>query len=321
MQTSEAIAMRPIPRAWRASDIRVEDVLRTFGPDAQDEVLAWLAAAPAHREIEELVVSRAMLPDFRAEVESELETLDHGAGFVVFEPIRGLDREQHRIVSWLISNALGDPEPQDPQGRQRYLVFDRGGERTLQQGARYHQTRQGGDFHTDNMQLRTDPVYLGLSCVASAMLGGETILVSGLTVHEMLQELPIDLETLERPFLWEQRGVSGVYEAPLISYDAAGEPHFRYQRAYIEAAHAKAGHPLTARQVSALNTLDAIFELSAVQFRCTLTPGQMAVVNDTQIFHARTPFIDFNRATEVYDFALEPGNRLMERTWITRHRA
>ena len=53
----------------------------------------------------------------------------------------------------------------------------------------------------------------------------------------------------------------------------------------------------------------------------TLTPGQMAVVNDTQIFHARTPFIDFNGATEVYDFALEPGNRLMERTWITRHRA
>ena len=305
-------------RAWRAQDVRLDDVLYPFSRDAQAEIARCLAAVPPYAEIADVPVDPTTLPTLAREVLSRLPELDHGGGFVIFEPMPGLSREQHRIVSWVISNVLGTPEPQDHEGRRRHLVYDRGGDRTLRQGARYHQTRQGGDFHTDNMQLRDARLYLGLSCVAPAMLGGESILVSGFTVHEMLERVPRDLATLRQPFLWQQRGVSDVYKAPLVGYDAAGEPHFRYQRAYIEAAHEQAGQPLTARQVSALNTLDAILELSEVQFRATLTAGQMVVFNDTQIFHARTPFIDRNEPTEAYDFAREPGNRLLERTWITR---
>jgi hypothetical protein len=156
------------------------------------------------------------------------------------------------------------------------------------------------------------------------MLGGESIVVSGQAVHDLLAaRAPRVLEVLARDFWWECRGFSDdFFRAPVLFFGADGGPRFRYLRDYLESAHRRRGAPLDEEQLWALDALDSALELSELQFRCTLAPGEILVLDDLRMFHGRTSFSDFLEAPPPDREAPgAPSRRCFERLWISKRAA
>ncbi|WP_341279865.1 TauD/TfdA family dioxygenase [Paenibacillus sp. FSL H8-0537] len=241
-------------------------------------------------------------------------------GFMVLKPLQELSLHENRFLSWIVISLLGEPLVQNKEGAKIIHVYDRDRTKKMEDGARYHQTRQGGSIHTDNVNVPVKWEYLVMHCVATAMVGGETILLNGNDIYNYLKEsLPDVLSTLEAPFYWEYRGISdGTYQAPIVTYSEEGVAQFRYLRDYLESAHQKSGNPLTAKQLSALDALDSILEISDLQSRFFLEQGETLIINDSQVFHGRTTFSDFENA-EVVDLDFTAGKRYkrtIDRAWV-----
>lgn len=228
---------------------------------------------------------------------------------------------KHRV--WTFASLLGSPMVQKHLNHHIIEVYDRGGE-TVEGGARYHQTKQGAYIHNDGV---SDPLpidFLVLACGQKAQIGGESILIDASAIYLVLTEYPEILSVLEGNFLFENRGMSDEevqFEAPIICLDSDGVPTIRYFRAYIEAAHEKAGKPLTSRQVEAMDFLDTLLDQTAVQTRIMLEPGQMLITADDRFLHTRTSFLDRSQPIkDIPDQAnLQDLNRYMLRVWLRKN--
>ena len=313
-------------KAWFGTDLAEQDVTFTFSTAAAREIRAHLESvdrlAPGVLDLAE-----PQLPQTRHEAEALRRLVEEVRGFAIVEPLPGLDGvSERRAVAWLIGSLVGAPVEQSAEGVKVVHVYDRDRSRRMQDGARYHQTRHGGSIHTDNVNRPETWDYLLMTCLFQAMVGGESIVVSGVTVYHLLRErAPRALEILARDFWWECRGFSeDCFRAPVLWFDFRGEPQFRYLRDYLEGAHLKKGKPLSDDQLWALDTLDSALELSDLQFRHDLAPGQTLVIDDKQMFHGRTSFSDLRDAVP-YDAAPHQGGgpfrRCLDRLWIRKHAA
>jgi hypothetical protein len=227
------------------------------------------------------------------------------------------------ILNPLIGQILGDLLVQNEQGDKVISVYDRDRLGSMFHGARYHQTREGGSIHTDNVNVPDLWDFLYLSCISPALVGGENILVDGLSVHKKLKEsFPRALKVLESPFTWEMRGVADeLYRAPIITYNENEEPLFRHLRPYMESAHEKAGEPLSSEQLYAIDVLDALTNSSEFQKRYRMKKGDVLITKDAQVLHGRTCFSDDIEAVTLENYENGKGNtikRTMERLWIKK---
>ncbi len=277
-------------------------------------------------ELRECSLSTVAHPAALRHLASDLETVRHeverGRRFCVLE--LGDDWPVHTIPSAIaiIAGRLGDVLPQDSQGTRGIYVWDRDETRKMADGARYHQTHEGGSIHTDNVNQPRIWDYLVFGCIAGSYAGGETILVDARDVHDVLQtKYPDALNVLRGDFVWEYRGIKDdLYVAPVITYSDRGECQFRYLRPYLESAHQKARTPLTHAQVRALDLLDAVLQLSTLQIRFTLTPGQILITRDCQVLHGRTPFVDAPDAVSIDEAQPNmPLKRTLVRYWVAKN--
>lgn len=221
----------------------------------------------------------------------------------------------------VIAPLFGELLVQNEKGDKVIMVYDRDRTASMHQGARYHQTREGGSIHTDNVNIPEIWNYLFLSCLEPAEVGGENILVNGLAVHQELKtKFPKALKVLEDNFYWEMRGVKdALYQAPIITYDNLGRPLFRHLRPYMESAHIKAQVPMTSEQLYAVDVLDAITNSSEFQMRYRMKRGDILITRDAQVLHGRTCFSDALEAVSFDDYHQGKGKilkRTMERLWV-----
>ncbi|GAB4416393.1 MAG: hypothetical protein OHK0056_24640 [Bacteriovoracaceae bacterium] len=221
----------------------------------------------------------------------------------------------------VIAPLFGELLIQNEKGDKVIMVYDRDRTASMHQGARYHQTREGGSIHTDNVNIPEIWNYLFLSCLEPAEVGGENILVNGLAVHrELKTKFPKALNVLENNFYWEMRGVKdALYQAPIITYNKKGEPLFRHLRPYMESAHIKAQVPMTSEQLYAIDVLDAITNSSEFQMRYRMRRGDILITRDAQVLHGRTCFSDALEAVSFEDYHQGKGKilkRTMERLWV-----
>jgi hypothetical protein len=252
--------------------------------------------------------------------------LIEGPGVVVIEAIDDLTPRMRQAVVAIIAECFGEPLVQDNLGNRILHVYDRDRSKRMSDGARYHQTREGGSLHTDNVNAPDPWEFLVFGCVQPALIGGESVLVHGELVHYLLEQIaPEALDVLRQPFHWEYRGIAdALYQAPIITYDAQGRPHYRYLRPYLESAHRKANTPLDARQAWALDVLDSAMELEAMQLRIALRAGDILVTHDSRILHGRTSFADYYESTTIADYEKHPElqvRRTFERAWVKRRLA
>lgn len=222
----------------------------------------------------------------------------------------GLD--DFRALATELSESLGELMVQNEAGDVVVEVYDRNVGR-IEEGARYHQTRQGGDIHTDSVNRPEPMQFLALACAAPAVMGGESIIVRAKDVYARLKETPDVIECLSEDFVFEGRGMNSdnaLFRIPVLKV-VDGKPQFRYLRSYIASAHDRAEEPLTPKQQHAFDVLDCLLEMSAHQHRFALKAGQILFANDTATFHGRTSFVDGPVAGAFSD------RRHMLRYWIT----
>ena len=99
-----------------------------------------------------------------------------------------IDHLLMRNITEIASSFLGNLVSQNKHGEKNVVVYDRGRNLSIKNGARYHQTREGGSIHTDNVNVSSRWKYMILSCLAEGQVGGETILVNGNDVYNQLKK-------------------------------------------------------------------------------------------------------------------------------------
>jgi len=232
-------------------------------------------------------------------------TLEEGRGLakVTGLAVERYDEEDLRRVWYGIGLHLGTPVSQSRAGLRMKVIRDEGaavgevhGQLRDADGATFlssaARTVSNGmlRFHTD----RTDVV--GLLCAGQAEAGGLSKVASTVAVHnEILRRRPDLLEVLYRPYprsrLGEEKGGDTmVYMLPVFGLrDGRFTSH--YSRTYIEAAQKMPEVPrLTPQQVEAMDLLAEIAD--SLCYRMRLEPGDMQLLNNHVIYHARDAFTD-----------------------------
>ena len=224
-------------------------------------------------------------------------TLDQGRGFVVLDriPVDQCSPSRTQALFRLLGHMFGHPMTQDVAGTLLFDVKDKGYDVT--RGARFSGTTAESSFHTDNAFGQVVPDLVALLCLRPAAKGGESQLISAATLHNRLLSRHNDLlPCLYEPFYFDRRGEflpgeSPISQNPIFSW-ASGELTVRYMHYYIEVGHQKAGHPLTRRQLRALEVLERFLRLPELRLEFRLRPGQVLLTNNHWILHNRTAFED-----------------------------
>ena len=207
---------------------------------------------------------------------------------------------------------FGRPVAQDVAGTLLFDVKDKGYDAT--RGARFSGTTAESSFHTDNAFGRVVPDLVALLCLRPAVKGGESQLISAVTLHNRLLSRHADLlPCLYQPFWFDRRGEflpdeSPISQNPIFSW-ASGELTVRYLHYYIEVGHQKARRPLTRRQLRALEVLENLLRRPELRVEFRLRPGQVLLTNNHRILHNRTAF---------QDSTLPGERRHYVRLWISR---
>ena len=248
------------------------------------------------------------------------EELENGLGLIRLKglPVERYSTDQLKAIWFALGQHIGTPVSQSVTGERLLgltdegskaadrgaLDADGGGGQFLASRARAYSTGELR-FHTD----RADVV--GLLCVRQAKQGGVSRLASAVAIHNaMLDRRPDLLEYLFQDYPRSRFGeevddASAHYMLPVFTVHE-GKFATHYSRTYIEASQTNPAVPrLTEAQMEALDLLAGLgTELS---LDMTLEPGDIQLLNNHVIYHARTPYEDHD----------DPDRkRLLLRLWL-----
>lgn len=245
------------------------------------------------------------LPSMTALLDDALSILEDGRGFVVVQgiPVDQLSEQENVLALAGISRHLGELVAQSVRGNKIELITDQG--RPLDHTSRGYAGTRGLAFHTDGSD------YAALLCLTTAAEGGESLVASATAVYETIRyECPDLLAVLERGLFHHRRGEQAEGEPavlpgrqPVFRIDA-GRMHVFYNRNPAEWL-AREGIIVSASETNAQDLLDAVLERKDIQLRMPLQSGDLQILNNYTVLHARTPYRDTDQQ-----------KRRMLRTWI-----
>jgi hypothetical protein len=284
------------PSAWRGEELRRSDAwMHTFTASELSELHRALARVHASAlTLPEIGREDFPLPTLGPRLKTLRHELLHGRGFAL---LRGLPMERYALedaaaIYWGIGAWFGRPRSQNARGHLLGHVRDVGYDLN-DPNVRTYQTTKRQYYHTDSVDL------VALLCVRKAKSGGLSSLVSSVTAYnELLSRRPDVLPTLFEPFHVDRRGevppgMAPWFSLPIFNWHG-GVLTTIYVRRYIESAQRFPEAPrLTARQIEALDALDAVLEDPRVHLQMAFEPGDIQLVHNHQILHDRTEFEDW----------------------------
>ena len=238
--------------------------------------------------------------------------LAEGIGFFIIDGKCFTDFSKEELIEIYqnVCRILGTLYVQNNKNQKLVQVQDSG--KSMKSGGRYHQTKEGGSYHTDSPQWEKVPDFIGMCCINPAKKGGESKFVSAYSIHnKMLKEHKQFLEMLYQQFHFDKRGEFESKESPTVF-----EPIFtynnnqlkcRYLRDYINDGQMIQNTPLSKEQNEALDIFDKIIHDENLVVSYKLRQNEMVFFNNNRVMHGRTAFEDFE--------GIE-NKRLMIRTWI-----
>ena len=225
--------------------------------------------------------------------ELALKLLD-GIGFEVIKglPVKRYSPEMIATIFFGIGAHLGDARSQNADGHLLGHVRDIGAN-SNDQNTRIYQTSQRQTFHTDSADV------VGLICINDAKKGGDSLLVSAVTIFNHMVELrPNLVEYLFDPIATDRRGEVPPGELPYLTIPPLSlEDNLLtvfYQRQYIDSAQRfDDAMKLSKRHVEALDLFDTLANDPALHLSMRLRPGDMQFVYNHAFLHDRTGFVDW----------------------------
>lgn len=287
------------PAAWRGPDLAARgDWLAWLTPAQIDELeTAMQGALAAGIPLARLTAADFPLPTLGPWLAELRAQLLHGRGFALLRglPVARYSREQVAAIFLGIGAHLGRARSQNAAGHLLGHVCDLG-RSSADPNVRIYQTHERQTFHTDSCDV------VGLLCLREAQRGGDSLLVSALSIFNALRGARPDLlGRLLLPMAHDRRGevpagAQPFFMIPVFSWlpaqGAAGLTVF-YQRQYFDSAQRFADAPrLTARDVEALDAFDALANDARLHLSMRLAPGDMQFVHNHVLLHDRTAFED-----------------------------
>jgi hypothetical protein len=300
------------PAVWTAADVADPEqwTIELNDLERAEIVIATERALTAGRTIDDLEVDDFPLATLAARA-VEWSALLSGRGFVLLRgfPTDLLDRAAVEVAYLGLGLHLGKPVGQDAHGTLLGHVRDEGVTRT-DPSVRLYRTRARQDFHTDGADL------VGLLCLQRAVAGGESRIASSAAVYnELLRRRPDLVDVLYAPFYWDRNDEQSEGEDPFFALpvynDVNGAPRMFYIGWYIRDAQRHSQVPrLTTEQIDAMNLIETIANDPAFHVEMDFRPGDVQLLNNATILHAR----------EAYEDADDPHERRhLLRLWLSAH--
>jgi hypothetical protein len=172
-------------------------------------------------------------------------------------------------------------------------VYDLGGSSANNPNVRSYATSERQSFHIDRCDV------VALLCLRRAKSGGQSAIVSSMTVHNVMAERRPDLlDRLYRPVPIDRRGEvpegkGPFYEAPVFNpHD--GYLSVLYSRLHIGSAQRfPEARRLTAEDVEALDMLAELAGDPELRLDMNFMPGDIQFLHNHTILHARTGYEDW----------------------------
>jgi hypothetical protein len=291
-----AVAMQPVidPAGWRATDMQASDRWsRTFGP-AEIAEIGDAVATIERRGLEITAVRRKDFPLRRtaallADVEREVAD---GVGFVQIRglPVASMTRRQAAIAFFGIGSHFGEALSQNAAGHVLGHVKDLGLDYN-DPHVRGYQTKVAMGFHTDQCD------WVGLLCLNTAQSGGESRIVSAVTLYnEMLARRPDLVAELTAAFHWSRHGEIPPGQPPWYRL-----PIFAFEQGYfsakgisshiMKALELPGVPPLTDKQKEAFALFRALANELALDI--PFRQGDLQILNNHVMLHSRRPYADW----------------------------
>ena len=283
--------------AWRRNSFSSPaDFSVTFTDADREELTAAvrrLAQAGRLDPVHALTRADFALPTLGPRLTAAYEDVRSGHGFVVLRglPVDGLSLEEYTAAVWGIGTWFGQPLSQNAQGELVSYVVDATG---IDATPRMYRSNLELRLHTDVTAM------ISLACWQAAQEGGDSFLASALTIHdEIKRRAPHLLEPLYRGFHYHRLGEEGPGEEPVTPYRMPvfvirnGQLSCRYQRAGLAAGERALGHTLNEIELQALDLFDEVARAPENRLAFSLERGEMVVVNNYTVLHARTKFTEF----------------------------
>ena len=249
------------------------------------------------------------LPRLEPVLDAMLDELEGGRGFQVLRglPVWRYTAEEAEIIYWGLGNHLGTAVTQNYEGHLMGHVRDLKPDQSDPRTRGYHSKRPL-KFHSDSSDV------VALLCYKQAKSGGESILVSSMTLHNvMLAERPDLLRVLYEPFYLDRKGEERPGRAPCyplsVFHAHDGMVTARYNRSFIETSQRFPEVPRhTAKQIEALDYLDALSEREDLRMEMLLEEGDIQWLNNYVVLHGRRDYEDHEQFEE---------KRHLLRLWLT----
>jgi hypothetical protein len=293
------------PAAWRGPEMAARsDWIGTLEAEDVAELESALRAflaqpgeAPedAARRIGQMTAAQFPLPRLGPRLAALRAELLHGRGFAL---LRRLPVERYTMLECAtlfmgIGAHLGHARSQNAKGHVLGHVCDLG-LTSADPNVRIYQTRERQTFHTDSCDI------VGLLCLREARAGGDSLLVSALTIFNALRRTRPDLAArLLRPMAHDRRGEVPAGQQPFFMIPVfswhAGLLSVFYQRQYFDSAQRFADAPrLTELDIEALDAFDRLANDPQLNLTMRLAPGDLQFVHNHVLLHDRTGFEDFD---------------------------
>ena len=280
--------------AWLGPDLaRHDDWICRLGAEEIAEIDAAVRHFKASGVAMEAISRQTFpLPTLGPRLGLLLNELLEGRGFVMLRglPVERYDIESAAIAYLGLGRCFGSLRSSNGRGHLLGHVKDVGAD--IKDGnTRFYQTNRRLEYHTDSADL------VGLLCLHTAKSGGESFLVSSMTIYnEILRRRPDLLPAAFLPYATDRRGEvpAGMlpwFEIPIFNWHA-GKLSAIYLRHYIEQAqHRFAAAPrLTAAQIEVMDLIDELVNDPALHLRMAFESGDMQFLHNHQILHSRNDF-------------------------------
>jgi len=278
-------AMMAAPKQWSWT---------LTGPEIDELEGAAAGYLAGGADIGQLTAANFSLPTLGPKLGEMRRTLRDGIGFQLVRglPVERLGIEATAAIFCGIGAHLGSARSQNARGHVLGHVRNVDADIT-DPTVRLYQTTERQTFHTDS----TDVV--ALLCLAEAMEGGDSLLVSTVTLHnEMRRRYPDLAPLLFEPVATDRRGevpegMDPWFAIPVLNWHD-GYLTGLYHGTYIASASRLEDAPKPSRrQREALDRWDDLTNDPALNMRMRLAPGDMQFVYNHHLMHDRMAFRDW----------------------------
>lgn len=276
--------------AWLGADLRlrndwIERVSPGFVAALEDVVARLRASARPWSDVSEADVE---LPGEGETLRRWRRALTHGRGFLILRglPVERWDLATQHLATGVLGRQFGRLGLQNPRGDVIGEVRATGAEK-VDPFARLYATAGEFRFHCDASDL------VGLLCIRPAAEGGESRLASSVSVYNTLLATRPDLAArMFEPQPYDLRNEQAAGGEPYAAFAPCAFGGDRLRTFYISDYFRTVARHGIEPDLDLLDTYDAIAASPEVGLQFYLQPGDLQILDNHTMLHARSAFRD-----------------------------